>query len=46
MAALPPETYALFEEEFAAQLRTTYPATPHGTLFPFRRIFAVGHRGA
>ena len=44
MAALPPESYALFEEEFAAQLRTAYPATAQGTLFPFRRIFAVGHR--
>jgi trans-aconitate 2-methyltransferase len=44
MAALPPASYALFEEEFAAQLRTAYPATAHGTLFPFRRIFAVAHR--
>lgn len=46
MAALPPASYALFEQEFAAQLRTAYPATEHGTLFPFRRIFAVGHRSA
>lgn len=44
MAALPPESYALFEEELAAQLRNAYPATPQGTLFPFRRIFAVAHR--
>jgi trans-aconitate 2-methyltransferase len=44
MAALPPESYALFEEELAAQLRHAYPATPNGTLFPFRRIFAVAHR--
>jgi trans-aconitate 2-methyltransferase len=42
MAALAPEPYRLFEEEFAAQLRTAYPPTECGTLFPFRRIFAVG----
>jgi trans-aconitate 2-methyltransferase len=44
MAALPPESYAQFEEEFAAELRNAYPAKAHGTLFPFRRIFAVAHR--
>jgi trans-aconitate 2-methyltransferase len=46
MAALPQASYALFEEELAAQLRNAYPATPAGTLFPFRRIFAVGHRAS
>jgi trans-aconitate 2-methyltransferase len=44
MEALPPASYALFEEEFGAQLRQAYPATTHGTLFPFRRVFAVGRR--
>jgi trans-aconitate 2-methyltransferase len=44
--ALPAESYALFEAELAEQLRTAYPATEHGTLFPFRRVFAVGHRPA
>ena len=44
MTALPPAAYAQFEEEFAAQLRQAYPPTEHGTLFPFRRIFAVGSR--
>jgi trans-aconitate 2-methyltransferase len=44
MAALPAESYALFEQELADQLRTAYPPTEHGTLFPFRRVFAVGHR--
>jgi trans-aconitate 2-methyltransferase len=44
MAALPAETYALFEAELAPQLREAYPATRAGTLFPFRRVFAVGHR--
>jgi trans-aconitate 2-methyltransferase len=43
MAALPPASYALFEGELAEQLRNAYPATEHGTLFPFRRIFAVAH---
>jgi trans-aconitate 2-methyltransferase len=44
MQALAPASYARFEEEFAARLRQAYPATPNGTLFPFRRIFAVGAR--
>ncbi len=34
----------VFEEEYAAELRAAYPPTPHGTLFGFRRIFAVGHK--
>src|SRR4051794_2134898 len=44
MQALPPESYALFEAEYAEHLRQASPATPHGTLFPFRRVFAVGTR--
>jgi trans-aconitate 2-methyltransferase len=44
LQALPPELAAEFEQEYLAQLRGAYPATPHGTLFPFRRIFAVGAR--
>ena len=36
----------VFEAEYAAALRVAYPATEHGTLFPFRRIFAVGHKPA
>ena len=43
-AALPPAEVAQFEAEFAAMLRDAYPATPAGTLFPFRRVFAVGHK--
>lgn len=35
---------AEFEAEYAAALRLAYPATARGTLFGFRRIFAVGHR--
>jgi len=34
----------VFEAEYAAALREAYPATEHGTLFPFRRIFAVAHK--
>jgi trans-aconitate 2-methyltransferase len=34
----------LFEEEYAALLHAAYPPTSHGTLFSFRRIFAVGHK--
>jgi trans-aconitate 2-methyltransferase len=44
MQALPAESYARFEAELAGRLRAAYPAGPRGTLFPFRRIFAVGHR--
>jgi trans-aconitate 2-methyltransferase len=59
--ALRPVLTALGEDEEAAGefvrqyrdlLRTAYPAGPHGTVFPFRRIFAVArtagppdHRG-
>lgn len=42
----PPRPAAqMFEAEYAAQLRNAYPRTEHGTLFPFRRIFAVAHKG-
>jgi trans-aconitate 2-methyltransferase len=44
LAALAPDEQAAFEIEYAAALRRAYPATEHGTLFPFRRIFAVGHK--
>ncbi len=33
-----------FTAEYAALLRDAYPAGPHGTVFPFRRIFAVATR--
>ncbi|OFI38186.1 trans-aconitate methyltransferase [Arthrobacter sp. SW1] len=46
LAALPPEDAARFEQQYAALLREAYPAGPHGTVFPFRRIFAVGHKAA
>jgi trans-aconitate 2-methyltransferase len=31
-----------FVADLAPRLRAAYPATQHGTVFPFRRIFAVG----
>jgi trans-aconitate 2-methyltransferase len=34
----------VFAAEYAEELRAAYPATDHGTLFPFRRIFAVVHK--
>jgi trans-aconitate 2-methyltransferase len=37
---------AAFLAEYAALLREAYPAGPHGTVFPFRRIFAVAVRSA
>ena len=41
------EDAAEFETEYSALLRQAYPAEADGTvLFPFRRIFAVGHRAA
>lgn len=46
MAALSAAEFAEFSDAYAAQLRTAYPPTEHGTLFPFRRIFAVATRPA
>ncbi|MFI7275874.1 trans-aconitate 2-methyltransferase [Streptomyces sp. NPDC049879] len=34
-----------FLAEYRDALRAAYPAGPHGTVFPFRRIFAVARRG-
>jgi trans-aconitate 2-methyltransferase len=33
-----------FSRQLAAELRRAYPKGPHGTVFPFRRVFAVGHK--
>ncbi|MFI5620706.1 trans-aconitate 2-methyltransferase [Streptomyces sp. NPDC051567] len=35
-----------FLAEYRDRLRTAYPAGPHGTVFPFRRIFAIARRTA
>jgi trans-aconitate 2-methyltransferase len=44
LAVLSAEERAEFEPSFAALLRDAYPPGPAGTLFPFRRIFCVGHK--
>ncbi|WP_457962345.1 trans-aconitate 2-methyltransferase [Arthrobacter sp. D1-29] len=44
LAALPAEEALAFEAEYAAALSTAYPGTKHGTVFPFRRIFAVARK--
>ena len=44
LVALDDADAAEFSAEYAALLRSAYPATEHGTLFAFRRIFAVGHK--
>ncbi|MER6674892.1 trans-aconitate 2-methyltransferase [Streptomyces sp. NPDC000983] len=33
-----------FVEEYRAALREAYPSGPHGTPFPFRRVFAVARK--
>lgn len=39
--ALSPSDAAAFEAEYAARLAEAYPASEYGTVYPFRRIFAV-----
>ncbi|MDT0268333.1 trans-aconitate 2-methyltransferase [Streptomyces sp. DSM 44915] len=39
-----PAELAAFLADYRAALRVAYPAGEHGTVFPFRRIFAVGTR--
>ena len=45
LQALPASLREQFEREYAARLAEAYPATEHGTVLPFRRVFAVGQRG-
>jgi trans-aconitate 2-methyltransferase len=42
LQALSPEDAAAFEADYAAALRDAYPVGPQGTVYPFRRVFAVG----
>jgi len=44
LAALPSGPAAKFAAEYGARLREAYPPGPHGTVFPFRRVFAVAVR--
>ncbi|WKU45233.1 trans-aconitate 2-methyltransferase [Streptomyces sp. VNUA116] len=40
-----PEARTRFLSEYGALLRGAYPRGPHGTVFPFRRVFVVAHHG-
>jgi trans-aconitate 2-methyltransferase len=44
LAALDPAEADRFQAEFAAALRSAYPATPHGTFLPYRRVFVVANK--
>ncbi len=44
LAGLEADEQAAFEAELAERLRRAYPPGAHGTVFPFRRIFAVARR--
>lgn len=46
LARLLPQEQPQFLSQLGARLREAYPARSCGTLFPFRRIFFVGGRGA
>ena len=39
--ALPDRLRERFVEDYKARLRAAYPAAPHGTVLPFRRVFVV-----
>jgi trans-aconitate 2-methyltransferase len=41
LQALPDDLRVEFVADFKALLRMAYPPGPHGTLLPFRRVFAV-----
>jgi trans-aconitate 2-methyltransferase len=44
LAELDEEQAAVFVGEYGKRLRDAYPPRPFGTVFPFRRVFAVVHR--
>lgn len=46
LQALPEPLRAEFADELRAALRAAYPAGPHGTVLPFRRVFAVARVSA
>jgi trans-aconitate 2-methyltransferase len=41
-----PKTREAFVHDYRTALREAYPRGPHGTPFPFRRVFVVAHKGA
>jgi trans-aconitate 2-methyltransferase len=45
LAALPDDLRAEFETQYKRLLREAYPAGQHGTVLPFRRVFAVAQVG-
>ncbi len=45
LQALPDGVREDFAAEYRARLREAYPAREHGTVLPFRRVFAVARRG-
>jgi trans-aconitate 2-methyltransferase len=44
LAVLDADQAADFLAEYGERLRTAYPPSSFGTVFPFRRVFAVAHR--
>ena len=44
--ALPHGLREEFVDEYKAALRVAYPHTPHGTVFPFTRVFAVARQAS
>ncbi len=44
LAQLEPGERSRFVEEYGAALNRAYPPGPHGTVLPYRRIFAVARR--
>lgn len=44
LAALEPNEAAEFEAQYSELLDQAYPASEHGTIFPFRRIFVVANK--
>jgi trans-aconitate 2-methyltransferase len=44
LAALEPERAAEFVRQYGMEVRAAYPATPYGTVLPFRRVFVVAHK--
>jgi trans-aconitate 2-methyltransferase len=44
LAALDAEQAGDFLAEYGTKVRQAYPPSPFGTIFPFRRVFAVAHR--
>jgi trans-aconitate 2-methyltransferase len=45
LAALSPDEAGEYAAKLAAGLRKAYPQGTYGTLYPFRRVFAVGRKG-